>query len=118
MFTPKCYTLINKLYDPTKDIRNVRDKILNWFDKIKQADEDDFNKVLANINKYINSIEFPVNNMNMPLYDDTVEGWKLMRLQNNLEEKYPRQFNLVILEEKKERRERSRMMNEDDESKL
>jgi len=60
-FRPKCYTLINKLYDPKKDIRENRIRLNTWTDKLDDAIPDlvEFNRVYENIHTYIDCDTFP-----------------------------------------------------------
>jgi len=118
MFSPKCYTLINKLYEPKKDIRIVRNKMNEWNDNLDNiiTELEEFNKVFDIIYMYIDNTHFP-NNIDIPFYKETLEGWTLFRYRNKLKQKYPRQYSEVLVEEKKERREISNMMKEDDQNK-
>jgi hypothetical protein len=108
MFEPKCYTLINKMYNPCEDIRNNREKIREWIDKV---DETAYDSVFDNIEKYIDDSEFPV--IDIPWYLETVEGWKLIAHRKKLEKDYPREFKKVLSEEKRELREMAKMSKED-----
>jgi hypothetical protein len=54
----------------------------------------------------------------MPFYAETMEGWKLVKYRNKLEKEYPRSFQQVLVEEKKEIREILKMTKEDDQSKI
>jgi uncharacterized protein (UPF0147 family) len=135
MFTPKCYTIINKLYDPKNDIRNIRNKINEWIEQLEDKihefnvscpnkeinpsnEEEDLslrqlNQIFDTIDKYVNNTHFP-NNIDMPFYEEVIEGWTLIKSRNDMEKEYPREYKQVLLEEKREMRERSRMMKEDD----
>lgn len=108
MFEPKCYTLIDKMYNPEEDIRKNREKIREWLDAL---DETAYDNVFDNIDKYINELQFPI--VDIPWYMETVEGWKLISHRNKLEKDYPRQFKQVLLEEKRELREMTKMRKED-----
>lgn len=110
MFNPKCYTLINKKYDPTEDIRTVRRKIREWTTKIDVIN--DYNQIFENIINNIDETDFPV--IDTQYYEESLEGWKLITYRNRLEKEYPREFKQVISEEKKEIRESMKMMKEDD----
>jgi hypothetical protein len=107
MFQPKTYTLINKMYDPIVDIRTVRNEIHIWVTKL----DDVSYIVFDNIDKYVESDVFPV--LDIPLYNETLEGWTLVTRRNKLEKEYPREFRQVLVEEKREIREHYRMMKED-----
>jgi hypothetical protein len=110
---PKCYTLINKKYDPTEDIRTVRRKIHEWMNKLDDISEDEqYNQIFEIIIQYVDETEFPV--MDTQFYAETLEGWKLIVYRNKLEKLYPIEFKQVILEEKREIRETLKMMKEDD----
>jgi len=114
---PKCYTLINKKYDPTEDIRTVRRKIHEWMNKLDDISEDEqYNQIFEIIIRYVDETEFPV--MDTQFYVETLEGWKLIVYRNKLEKVYPREFKQVILEEKREIRETLKMMKEDDKTRL
>ena len=117
MFQPKCYTLKNEMYNPKKDIINIREKIRTWLNNIDiLIDDENYDKIFENITKYIDNDEFP--NIDMPFYAETFEGWKLVKYRNKLEKEYPRSFQQVLSEEKKEIRETLKMMKEDDQSKI
>ena len=115
MFNPKCYTLINKKYDPTEDIRMVRRKIREWTSNIDISYDKQYNQIFENIIDHIDKTDFPV--MDTRYYVETLEGWKLITYRNKLEKEYPREFKQIILEEKKEIRETLKMMKEDDKTK-
>ena len=107
MFQPKTYTLINKMYDPIVNIRSVRNEIRIWVTKLDDVSD----IVFDNIDKYVDSVVFPV--LDIPLYNETLEGWSLITRRNKLEKEYPREFHQVLVEEKREIREHYRMMKED-----
>uniref|UniRef100_A0A6C0E9E6 Uncharacterized protein n=1 Tax=viral metagenome TaxID=1070528 RepID=A0A6C0E9E6_9ZZZZ len=111
MFQPKTYTLINKMYDPRVDIRLVRNQIHEWVTKLDDVPAEISNIIFDNINKYIEYDVFPV--LNIPLYNETLEGWNLVTRRNKLEKEYPKEFHQVLVEEKREIREHYRMMKED-----
>jgi len=113
MFTPKSYTLINKIYDPKKDIRNYRNKVREWFEKMsdKTTDSEQYNSVLDIINKYTDIIELE-DKKDIPFYEEIVEVMQLLKNSNILEEKYPRHYKEVLIEEKKERLELSNKITE------
>lgn len=117
MFRPKCYTLINKMHDPTKDIRINREKILEWSDKVADItqDSEQFNNIFEIIGKYEDCDIFPV--IDTQFYEENVEGWNLFIRKNKLERDYPRHYEKVLFEERRQRREISKMMREDDPSK-
>lgn len=118
MFSPRCNTIINKMYEPKKDMRKVHNKIKEWIYKIDEmiTELEEYNKVFDNIYMYENSNHFPI--IDIQFYKETLEGWKLIKERNKLKEAYPRQYKQVLEEERKERREVSKMMKEDDENKL
>lgn len=110
---PKCYTLINKMYDPKKEIRTIRRKIREWVSKLDDiTDQHQYNQIFENIIRYVDETELPV--MDIKYYAETLEGWKHVTYRNKLEKVYPREFKQVILEEKREFRETLKMMKEDD----
>jgi ABC-type phosphate transport system auxiliary subunit len=111
MFQPKTYTLINKRYDPRVDIRSVCNQIREWVTKLDDVQSEISNIVFDNIDKYVDSNIFPV--LDIPLYNETLEGWRLVTRRNKLEKEYPREFYQVLVEEKREIREHYRMMKED-----
>jgi hypothetical protein len=81
--TPKCYTLINKMYDPKEEIRTVRRKIHVWVSKLDDVSyQDQYNQIFEIIQNHINDIDFPV--MDMEYYTLTLEGWKLIVYRNKL----------------------------------
>jgi len=98
MFAPKCYTIINKLYEPKKDIRNVRNKLNEWNDHLDDmiTDLEEFNKVFGIIYLYIERTHFP--DIDIPFYKETMEGWKLIKERNRLKKEYPRQYREVLAE--------------------
>ena len=116
MFAPRCGTLINKIYEPKKDIRNLRNKLNEWIDKmnIMEIDVECYDKIFENIANHIDNDNFPTNIL---FYDETLEGWKLMKEINILKENYPRQYKEVLVEERREYREIINMMKEDDKNK-
>jgi hypothetical protein len=89
-----------------------------WIDKINEVviDVECYDKIFENIAYYINNNDFPTN-INILFYNETLEGWKIMREINNLKENYPRQYKEVVIEERKEYREIINMMKEDDQDK-
>ena len=95
------------MYDPIVDIRTVRNEIHIWVTKL----DDVSYIVFDNIDKYVESDVFPV--LDIPLYNETLEGWTLVTRRNKLEKEYPREFRQVLVEEKREIREHYRMMKED-----
>jgi len=96
MFNPKCYTLINKMYNPEEAIRKNREKIREWLDSV---DESWYNDVFDNIDKYINESQFPI--MDIPWYVETVEGWKLITHRNKLEKEYGGGIQTSLIRRKK-----------------
>lgn len=108
MFQPKCYTLINKMYNPQEYIRKNREEIREWLDTVNESCYDD---IFDNIEKYLCESEFPV--IDIPWYMETVEGWRLITYRNKLEKEYPRDFKKVLAEEKRELRETAKMRKED-----
>ena len=97
MFSPKCYTLINKMYDPKKDIIDVRNKLNEWNDKLGE-NLDEYNNIIQNIYLYIDCSEFP-DMIDIPFYDETLEGWTLIKKLNKLKREYPRHYKQVLAEE-------------------
>lgn len=115
MFQPKTYTLVNKMYDPRVDIRSVCNQIRVWVTKLDDVPREISNIVFDNIDKYVDSVVFPV--LDIPLYNETLEGWILVTRRNKLDKEYPREFRQVLVEEKREIREHYRMMKEDNPNK-
>ena len=103
------------MYDPRVDIRLVCNQIRVWVTKLDDVPSDISNIVFDNIDKYVDSDVFPV--LDIPLYNETLEGWNLVTRRNKLEKEYPREFQQVLLEEKREIREQYRMMKEDNPNK-
>jgi len=95
------------MYDPIVDIRSVRNEIHIWVTKLDDVSD----IVFDNIDKYVDYDVFPV--LDIPLYNETLEGWNLVTRRNKLEKEYPREFRQVLVEEKREIREHYRMMKED-----
>ena len=117
MFEPKCYNLKNQMYNPKKDILQTRENIRTWLHNIDTIiDDENYDKIFENITKYIDNHDFPV--VDIPFYAETFEGWKLVKYRNKLEKEYPRSFQRVLAEEKREIRETTKMMKEDDQSKI
>lgn len=118
MFASRYGTLINKIYEPKKDIRNLRNKLNEWIDKINEdvMNVEYYDKIFENIANHIDNDNFP-NNINILFYDETLEGWKLMKEINILKENYPRQYKEVLVDERREYREIINMMKEDDKNK-
>jgi hypothetical protein len=100
------------MYCPKKDIRNVREKIVEWTRNIHEnLEEEQCKTVYDNICPYINSEHFPI--IDVPFYEESLEGWKLIRLRNKLKNDYPRQYKEDLEEENRELIETDKMMNED-----
>uniref|UniRef100_A0A6C0DJX6 Uncharacterized protein n=1 Tax=viral metagenome TaxID=1070528 RepID=A0A6C0DJX6_9ZZZZ len=95
------------MYDPIVDTRTVPNEIHIWVTKLDDVSYIAFD----NIDKYVESDVFPV--LDIPLYNETLEGWTLVTRRNKLEKEYPREFRQVLVEEKREIREHYRMMKED-----
>ena len=114
MFEPKCYTLINKMYEPKKDIRRIRRKIYEWTSKLDNmlCEDKSIDIVFENIITHIDDIEFPA--IHMEFYEETLKGWNLITHRNKLEKEYPNDFKEVLLEEREIIRETLKMMKEDD----
>lgn len=105
MNPPKCYTLINKMYDPIKDMRETRRK-LNEFNE-KHSDS----PFIEIVGKYIDNDDFP--SVDAPYYVEILERLELLRKMKNLKIDYPKHHRWLMKEESKEFRERIQMMNED-----
>jgi len=100
------------MYCPKKDIRNVREKIMEWTRNIhEKLEEEQCKTVYDNICPYINSEQFL--DVDIPFYEESLEGWKLIRLRNKLKKDYPRQYKQDLEEETRELIETDKMMNED-----
>ena len=100
------------MYCPKKDIRNVREKIVEWTRNIHEnLEEKQCKTVYDNICPHINSEEFPF--IDMQFYEESLEGWKLIRRRNKLKKDYPRQYKQDLEEETVEVIETYKMMNED-----
>ena len=113
MFTPKSYTILNKIYDPTKDIRKIHNEINEWIDQLNiiVSDVEQYEQIFYTISMFIDNAHFP--DSNIPFYKETLEGWKLMKIKNRLKEGYPRQYKQVLFEERKEEKEMLNMLRED-----
>lgn len=113
MFTPKSYTILNKIYDPTKDIRKIHNEINEWIDQLNiiVSDVEQYEQIFYTISMFIDYSHFP--DGNIPFYKETLEGWKLMKIKNRLKEGYPRQYKQVLFEERKEEKEMLNMLRED-----
>lgn len=113
MFTPKSYNIINKIYDPTNDIRKIHHRINEWIDHLNEiiSDVEQYEHIFYIISMFIDNADFP--DCDIPFYKETLEGWKLMKIKNRLKEGYPRQYNQVLLEERKEQKEMLNMLRED-----
>jgi hypothetical protein len=114
---PKYYTSRNVMYNPKKDIINIREKIRTWLNNIEHLDNNEnYDEIFENITKYVDNEDFPA--IDIPFYTETVEGWKLVKYRNKLEKEYPRCFQHVVAQEKREYRETTNMMKEDEQSKI
>jgi hypothetical protein len=115
--SPKCYTLINKMYDPTKDIRKNRNKIREWTNNLEKTfDDEQFDKIYETIVPYIGEKEFP--SLDVPFYEEALEGWRLITRRNQLKKDYPRQYRQDSVDETREWQEIDKMMKEDDPVKI
>ena len=113
MFSPKCYTLINKMYNPKNEIRKVREKIHEWLGKIgDMLDAEEFNETFEKICSHIDDDNFL--DIDVKYYEEIVEGRKIITLQNKLKNKYPNDFQQILAEERRREFERIKMMREDD----
>lgn len=114
--SPKCYTLINKMYDPKKDIRNINKQIREWTNNLDETfDDEQFDKVYETIVPYIGEKDLPI--LDVPFYEHVLEGWRLITRRNQLKNDYPRQYRQVSMDEKREWQEMDKMMKEDDPTK-
>jgi hypothetical protein len=114
MFNPKTYTLKNEMYDPKKDIRQIRQQIREWTNKLDglgQLGDENIEMIFDNIITHIEDECFPM--IDMQFYNEALEGWNLITRRNKLEKEYPREFAQVLSEERKEIRETLKMMKED-----
>jgi hypothetical protein len=105
------------MVDTKNDIITIRGKIYDWTEKMMNITLD--NKQILNIfetlDRYKCESHLPL--IDTPLYEEIVEGWKLIVYRNKLEEEYPRIYKQVLAEEQKQRREMLKMMKEDDKKK-
>lgn len=111
MFSPKTYTLKNQMYDPKKDIRQIRQQIREWTNILDGLGDENIEMIFDNIITHIEDESFPM--IDMQFYAETLEGWNLITRRNKLEKEYPREFAQVLSEERKEIRETLKMMKED-----
>ena len=99
------------------DIITVRGKIYDWTEKMMNITLD--NKQIVNIfetlDRYKCETHFPL--IDIPFYEEMLEGWRLIAYRNKLETEYPRIYKQVLVEEQKQRREMLKMMKEDDKNK-
>lgn len=115
--SPKCYTLINKMYDPKKDIRNINKQIREWTNNLDETfDDEEFDKIYETIVPHIGEKDFPI--LDVPFYEHALEGWRLITRKNQLINDYPRQYRQVSMDEKREWQEMDKMMKEDDPAKI
>ena len=101
------------MYNPTEDIRIVREKLHEWSSKMqKMLDKENFNEVFHFICRHIDDIYFPV--IDIHYYKELLEGWKIMSYQNRLKKEYPKHFRQILVEERKREKERIIIVKEDD----
>ena len=116
MWNPKCYTLINKMYDPIKDMRQSRKKLNILNEKMEvnlsKDQSDEFMNIVA---MYIDNGYAPL--PETPYYEDVSERLALLRHLKNLYDEYPRHHKRLMSQESREFRECIRMMEEDEPSK-
>lgn len=102
------------MYDPKKDIRQIRQQIREWTNKLDglgQLGDENIEMIFDNIITHIEDESFPM--IDMKFYNEALEGWNLITRRNKLEKEYPREFAQVLSEERKEIRETLKMMKED-----
>ena len=110
---PKCYTLINKMYDPINDMQQTRKK-LNLLNK-KMDDmfsEDQMNEFTEIVATYIDNCGLP--QPDTPYYEDVKERLIVLRHLKELQSEYPKEHKRLMSQESRELRERMKMMHEDD----
>lgn len=114
---PKCYTLINKMYDPIKDMRQTREKLNRLTEKEEnEFSEQQMNEFIERVAKHIDSDDAPI--PNTPFYENIIERLKLLRHLKNLHSDYPRHHRQLMREQSRESRESLKMMKEDDFAKI
>jgi len=117
MWEPKCYTLINKMYDPIKDMRQSREKLNLLNEKMDATfSEDQAEEFMEITARHINDGGDPT--PGTPYFQDVVERLTLLRHLKSLYDEYPRHHKRLMSQESREFRERMRMMGEDDPGKL
>ena len=113
---PKCYTLINKMYDPIADMRRTREKLNILNEKMEEMfseeQENEFMKIVA---MYIDNDDMP--KMGSLYHQVVTERLELLRHLKNLRTEYPRHHKRLMAQESRKFRERLNMMNEDDDKK-
>ena len=110
---PKCYTLINKMYDPMNDMQQTRKK-LNLLNK-KMDDmfsEDQMNEFIEIVATYIDNGDLP--DPKTPYYEDVKERLIVLRHLKELHSEYPKEHKRIMSQKSRELRERMKMMDEDD----
>jgi len=116
MWSPKCYTLINKMYDPIKDMQQTREKLNLLNEKMDTTfSEDQATEFMEITARYINDGGDPP--PGTPYFQDVIERLALLRHLKDLHVSFPRHHKRLMSQESREFRERMRMMGEDDPTK-
>lgn len=110
---PKCYTLINKMYDPINDMRKTREK-LNLLNKKEEDEfsEEQMREFIESVANHIDLGDTPL--PNAPFYENIIERLELLRHLKEIQNDYPKHHKKLMREESREFRERLKMMAEDD----
>ena len=105
------------MFGPRKEIVTNREKIHTWTEKMMDfiIDYKQIEEVFEFLDKYKCETHFPL--VDIPFYEELIEGWKLVAYRNKLETEYPSIYKQVLVEEQKQRREMLKMMKEDDKTK-
>lgn len=109
---PKCYTLINKMYDPIKDMRKTRRGLNTWN---KKTDgllcEKDLENIINMVASHIDNDDLP--NTDVPYHAEIVQRLELLRKMKRLKLDYPNHYKKLMKEESKEHQEKIQMAKED-----
>ena len=110
---PKCYTLINKMYDPINDMQQTRKKLNLLNQKMDDMfSEDQMNEFTEIVATYIDNGGLP--QQDTPYYEDVKERLIVLRHLKELQSIYPKEHKRLMSQESRELRERMKLMHEDD----
>jgi len=111
--TPKCYTLINKMYDPINDMQQTRKRLALQNEEMDEMySEDQVNEFIEVMAQYIDNGDMP--KPRTPYYEYVVKRLNLLRHLKELISKYPRHHKRLMSKESRELRERMKIMDEND----